>query len=162
MYNKVAITGHTSGLGKALFERFAVSCHVEGFSRSNGYDIRRFNEIVSAAYDCDIFINNAYDRYSQIDLLYAVYDKWKDQDKKIINIGSLASVGIRDSIKHYSIHKKALHEAHEQVAFQRNSCKSYIFNIGYIEDKAMDVADLIYNTVNNSMYIGEVKVSPNG
>lgn len=159
---KVAITGHTRGLGAALFERFSVNDMVSGLSRSNGCDIRHISKICDAVKDADIFINNAYDRYSQVDLLYAVYDMWKDQDKKIINIGSLASVGIRDSIKHYSIHKKALHHAHEQVAYQGNSCKSYIFNIGYIEDKAADVADLIYNTVNNNMYVGEVKVLPNG
>ena len=42
---RVAITGHTSGLGAALFERFSVSDMVVGLSRSNGFDIRRFDSI---------------------------------------------------------------------------------------------------------------------
>lgn len=159
---RVAITGHTRGLGAALFERFSVSDMVVGLSRSNGFDIRRFDKICERVQECDIFINNAYDRYSQVDLLYAVYDMWKDKDKKIINIGSLSSIGVRDYLQAYAIHKKALNEAHMQIAYQRNKCKSYIFNIGYITDNQTDVADLIHNTVNNKMYIGEVKVMPNG
>lgn len=159
---KIAITGHTSGLGAALFERFSVSDDVVGLSRSNGFDIRDINGICERVKDCDIFINNAYDRYSQVDLLYSVYNMWKGKDKKIINIGSLATFGIRDELKPYAIHKIALQEAHYQVAVQLNSCKSYLFTIGYIENKNPQVAELIYNTVNNEMYIGEVKVLPNG
>jgi hypothetical protein len=159
---KVIITGHTRGLGAALFERFSVNDMVSGLSRSNGCDIRNIPKICEAVKDADIFINNAYDRYAQTDLLYAVYDMWRDQDKQIINIGSLACMGVRDRLQPYAIHKKSLHEAHMQIAYQNNLCKSYIFNIGYIEDKATQVADLIYNTVNNEMYIGEVKVLPNG
>jgi short-subunit dehydrogenase len=159
---RVAITGHTRGLGAALFERFSVSDMVVGLSRSNGFDIRKIDKIIERIDECDVFINNAYDRYSQVDLLYAVYDMWKDKEKKIINIGSLASMGIRDYLQPYAIHKKALHEAHTQIAYQQNKCKSYIFNIGYITDSQTDVAELIYNTVNNKMYIGEVKVMPDG
>ena len=159
---RVAITGHTRGLGAALFERFSVSDMVVGLSRSNGFDIRKIDKIIERIDECDVFINNAYDRYSQVDLLYAVYDMWKDKEKKIINIGSLASMGIRDYLQPYAIHKKALHEAHTQIVYQQNKCKSYIFNIGYITDSQTDVAELIYNTVNNKMYIGEVKVMPDG
>jgi len=159
---RVAITGHTSGLGAALFERFSVTDSVSGYSRSNGYDIRHIPKICEAVKDADIFINNAYDRYSQVDLLYAVYNMWQDQNKKIVNIGSLASVGIRDRLQPYAIHKKALYEAHMQIIQKQNNCKSYIFNIGYIEDKAAQVADLIYNTVNNDMHVFEVKVFPDG
>jgi hypothetical protein len=159
---RVAITGHTRGLGAALFERFSVSDMVVGLSRSNGFDIRKIDKIIERIDECDVFINNAYDRYSQVDLLYAVYDMWKDKDKKIINIGSLSSIGVRDYLQPYAIHKKALHEAHMQIAYQQNKCKSYIFNIGYMTDSQTNVAELIYNTVNNKMYIGEVKVMPDG
>ena len=55
---KVAITGHTSGLGAALFERFSVSDDVVGLSRSNGFDIRDINGICERVKDCDVFINN--------------------------------------------------------------------------------------------------------
>ena len=39
MTKKIVITGHTSGIGKAIFDKFTeVSCHeIIGMSRSNGY-----------------------------------------------------------------------------------------------------------------------------
>ena len=39
----IGITGHTSGIGKAIYEKYDNSI---GFSRSNGYDIGKcaFNE----------------------------------------------------------------------------------------------------------------------
>ena len=159
---KVAITGHTSGLGAALLERFSVSDAVVGLSRSNGFDIRKIQPILDRVEDCDVFINNAYDRYSQVDLLYSVYAMWKGQDKKIVNISSMASVGIRDEIKFYSIHKKALNEAHYQVVAQFNTCKSYNIVSGYIDsDRREPLSNLIYNTICDEIYIPEIAVFPN-
>jgi len=170
---KVGITGHTKGLGAALFERFSVNCFVEGFSRSNGYDIRRFDQICDAVKDCDIFINNAYDRYSQVDLLYAVYDMWKDQDKKIINISSMASEGIKSYLHPYAVHKIALDAAFKQIASQNNPCKVVNIKPSWIDTPRVerytgakicpnDLADLIYTISMNEIYVTEVKVLPNG
>jgi NAD(P)-dependent dehydrogenase (short-subunit alcohol dehydrogenase family) len=40
MNKRCVITGHTSGLGLALFEHFKnKGWDVEGYSRSNGYDL---------------------------------------------------------------------------------------------------------------------------
>tara|TARA_B100000927_G_scaffold290519_1_gene289608 strand:+ start:240 stop:836 length:597 start_codon:yes stop_codon:yes gene_type:complete len=61
---KVAITGHTSGLGKGLYEQLGALGHeVIGFSTSTGCDIN--NElnrrtIIGVCQDFDLFINNAY------------------------------------------------------------------------------------------------------
>jgi hypothetical protein len=89
---KIAITGYTSGIGKALFEYF-VSYSPIGFSRSNGYDINHVEDrkkIVNQSIDCDIFINNAYSdgTNSQLYLLQELHDIWKGKDKLIINISS--------------------------------------------------------------------------
>ena len=57
---KIAITGHTQGIGKCAFER--LSPNIIGFSKSTGYDITKFNDrkrIIEESKDCDIFINNA-------------------------------------------------------------------------------------------------------
>lgn len=89
---KIAITGHTSGIGKALFGYFVASTPI-GFSKSNGYNINHIEDrkkIVNQSMDCDIFINNAYSNgtNSQLYLLQEMHNAWQDQDKLIINISS--------------------------------------------------------------------------
>lgn len=72
---KVAITGHTSGIGKALFDLFKEKGHeVIGFSRRNGYDISKVQDrekIIETSKEFDIFVNNAYNNYddSQLEML---------------------------------------------------------------------------------------------
>lgn len=90
---KIAITGHTSGIGKSLLHEFQSRGHeVMGFSRSNGYDIanekiqeRILNEISTV----DIFINNAHKRFCQVEIFSRVWKSWRNEPKKIINIGSI-------------------------------------------------------------------------
>lgn len=91
---KVAITGHTGGLGLAFFNYFVQKNYqVVGFSRSNGYDISKQesrNKILDIVKDFDFFINNAFNNWddSQFLMLSLIYDLWKDQNKTIINISS--------------------------------------------------------------------------
>ena len=89
---KVAITGDSYGIGAALRYRFEIQGHeVIGFSRTNGYDISNADDrqrIINESQDCDLFINNAYSTYSQCDLLFELWESWKNQPKRIINISS--------------------------------------------------------------------------
>ena len=86
---KYAVTGHTSGIGKALFDRLNPNC--VGFSKSTGYDITKKEDrknIIKHAKDCDFFINNASDGLGQTLLLIDAFNEWKNTDKIIINVGS--------------------------------------------------------------------------
>ena len=86
---KYAVTGHTQGIGKQLFER--LSPNVIGFSKSTGYDITNKTDrrkIINQSNDCDIFINNATEGIGQTLLLIDLFNKWKDTNKIIINVGS--------------------------------------------------------------------------
>ncbi len=95
---KVAITGHADGLGAVVAEHFENQGYVVvGFSLENGYDITKKEDrlrMVPEIAECDIFINCAYSRevndISQCHLLIAVFGLWKDQDKHIISMGSIA------------------------------------------------------------------------
>lgn len=81
---KVAITGHTKGLGKAFYEALPGSL---GFSRSNGYDIADpiyRDLIIDESSTCDVFINNAYHPTGQLALL----EDLLKTNKMIIHIGS--------------------------------------------------------------------------
>ncbi len=92
MTKKIALTGHTRGIGKALFDTFkSQGYEVVGYSKSNGYDIGdqvTRNNILDKSKDFDIFINNAYHPTGQTVLLDSIVNQWNDTDKLIINISS--------------------------------------------------------------------------
>jgi nucleoside-diphosphate-sugar epimerase len=90
---KIAITGHTSGIGLALLNHFQSEHTCIGFSRSNGYDISKSADrlrIVLESLDADVFINNAYNNWddSQYLMLEKIATQWADRDKLIINSAS--------------------------------------------------------------------------
>lgn len=95
---QVAITGHTSGIGKEIYQYFqSKNCHCIGFSRSNGYDISDATsrtQIAELSKNCDIFVNNAYCNFddSQLEMLIAVTTLFHNQDKIIINISTRATI----------------------------------------------------------------------
>ena len=90
---KIAVTGHTSGIGQGLYEYFKSQGHeVLGFSKNNGYVLPESTDrVLTEILDCDIFVNNSLPVQSQIDLLEKLWEHWKNTDKKIIVIGSLAT-----------------------------------------------------------------------
>ena len=109
----IAITGHTNGIGPAIYSR--LDGNSLGFSLSNGYDITdraSRKKIIKSVRDCDVFINNACAGYGQVDLLIELFNEWRDSDKLIVNVGSrIAEVMLDKSHLHllqYSAQKKAL------------------------------------------------------
>ena len=86
---RYAITGHTQGIGKRLFELLGDSC--VGFSRTTGYDITKKADrvkIIAESSECDVFINNASDGLGQTLLLIELFREWQHTNKTIINVGS--------------------------------------------------------------------------
>jgi NADP-dependent 3-hydroxy acid dehydrogenase YdfG len=154
---KIGITGHTSGIGKGLFESFTLrGDEVFGFSRSNNYDLSVFSNInrisfFANTYQFDAFILNAHFRYSQIDLLYSFDELWKnDSSKTIVVISSTSGDGIKNWPHQYAIQKAALDKTVEQL----QSFRPYrLINIrpGYVdtprvkevEDPKLSVSDVV-------------------
>tara|TARA_B100000424_G_scaffold68943_1_gene51139 strand:+ start:838 stop:1329 length:492 start_codon:yes stop_codon:yes gene_type:complete len=90
---KIAITGHTKGLGKHLFDSLSQKHDIIGFSRSNGYDIKNPNhrkKIIEESKECDILINLVHNYYHQTDLLFEFHQSWSGKEKLIICIGTKA------------------------------------------------------------------------
>ena len=120
---KIAITGHAQGIGKSLTQIYQKNGHtVIGFSRSNGFDISdpaAREQIVIASQECDMFINNAYSRkggnFAQVELLFDIWESWKNQHKTILNISS--SITEKWQTNHpiiaYRVSKQALENACE-------------------------------------------------
>jgi len=90
---KIAVTGHNSGLGLAIYNHYKNNHQVFGFSRSNGFNIINHGarkRILDISKNFDIFINNAYNNFdnSQFLLLEEIFQLWNGEDKIIVNISS--------------------------------------------------------------------------
>lgn len=132
---KVAITGHSRGIGKAIADLY-YSDEVIGFSRSNGYDIssaETINKIINQSIDCDVFVNNAYHDFAQCDLLEGIFSQWKDDPSKtIVNIISRARYGLGKA-KFYGQTKIELYTKAKKIMFSpEKRCRIININPGYV------------------------------
>jgi hypothetical protein len=117
---KYAITGHTSGIGKAVSN--SVSNFI-GFSKSTGYDINNRidrERIIKQCNDVDVFINNAHDGFGQTYMLLDLFHMFKDTNKTIINVGSVIAEDetVLKNYEHlleYQIQKKSLRVLHNDL-----------------------------------------------
>ena len=134
---KVAITGHTKGIGKAIAGLYYTD-EVVGFSRSNGYDISdisSIDSIVNASLKCDVFVNNAYYGTSQVDIFEKLLAHWNsDPTKTIVNINSGIIYNNKNQ-SHYSTHKKLLKSSALNAIrdYSGRKCRVININPGYIK-----------------------------
>tara|TARA_B100001094_G_C18173404_1_gene796481 strand:- start:791 stop:1330 length:540 start_codon:yes stop_codon:yes gene_type:complete len=138
---KIALTGHTSGIGKALYDILSKDHEVVCFSRTNGYDIGNpsiMDLIVQESLDCDVFINNAYCGMAQVAILNNLWNFWsRDKSKTVVNISSLSKYpGVSGNQSGYSAHKAALSHQAFLLMFKGNrKCRMINVNPGYVETK---------------------------
>jgi NADP-dependent 3-hydroxy acid dehydrogenase YdfG len=127
---KIAITGHTAGIGKAFANQLIQLGHsIVGISRREGENIRRVSHTASLIDPCDLFINNAQTGYAQTELLYEVWTRWKGREKYIWNISTTMTESPINSIpdgqddiimSQYLNQKLALEEASRQLRFKNS------------------------------------------
>lgn len=86
---KIAITGHTSGIGKSFAKKLSERGHdIVGISRREGENIRRIPHTAKLIEPCDLFINNAQSDFAQTQLLQEVWKMWQGSEKYIWNIST--------------------------------------------------------------------------
>lgn len=91
---KIAITGHTAGIGAAFARYLSSRGHeIIGISKREGHNIRVIPKIVEMITPCDMWINNAQSGYAQTELLYKVWANWQGSEKMIWNISTLMTLG---------------------------------------------------------------------
>jgi len=126
---KIAITGHTSGIGKAIFEALSTEHDVIGLSRSTGHDITSDLDkakIIDKIYDCDVFINNAFDYVNftdaQTKLAKQMFDVWFGENKYIMNVSSRVNdfEGVRN--QKYADAKLSLDNFYEETYLHNTPC----------------------------------------
>jgi len=89
---KIAITGHASGIGYETFNLLQHTHECVGFDKENGHNICDDVFVDQITDDFDCFVNNAYHQSYQERILLQLYNRWRDTNKIIVNIGSMVSV----------------------------------------------------------------------
>tara|TARA_R110002072_G_scaffold116119_1_gene246487 strand:+ start:428 stop:1006 length:579 start_codon:yes stop_codon:yes gene_type:complete len=94
--NKIAIVGHTRGIGKAIADLYQKKNYtVVGLSSSNGYDLHCSQvEIMEQLDDCQLIVLNAYVGKGQMNLLKRIYGRFVFEDKKVVVITSTSGTPI--------------------------------------------------------------------
>lgn len=141
---KVAITGHTSGLGKCLFEQCKFEGYdVTGYSRSEGYDVgepRTWDQIVWNEYD--VVFNNAWHPTGQYGLLKHLAEQWQGKKKTIVNIGSWGSdFKYRGKAFDYALSKRNIEDLSNYLTANEKVMRVMMFKPGYMDTPMAAKAD---------------------
>ncbi len=125
---RVAITGHTGGIGLAFFNYFTSKGHeVVGFSRSNGFPLPlSFSKIVSEVQDFDLFINNAHVSLCQLKFLKELHNTLPT-----ITCGSMAADYKSESI--YHAEKAEIEQCFRQLK-KISNMPMLLLKMGYLEN----------------------------
>lgn len=177
---KVAITGHTAGIGKALAQEYEYRGHtIVGLSKREGHNIRITPKIADLIEPCDMFVNNAQASYAQTELLFEMARRWQGTGKRIVVISTMMT---QDPVSclpgldmvHYRVQKIALEEAVRQLRNQRLGIKFIIVrpgNIATSPDKTVPPAADVCNWVStlvqmlelanaNNLEISDISLGP--
>jgi len=151
---EIVITGHTAGIGKALYDHFVNNGDkVKGLSRSNGYDIEHnFAEVVDTVKGCDLFINNAYRDQQQLKLFNAV----KDSVSKIVCMGSISRLYPELIPTDYVHDKQALYDACRLHNLTPNSCPVLHLDLAFIENTNVEANDPTAFTSDNHITFAQI------
>ena len=137
---KIAITGHTAGIGQALAKCYADKGHdIVGLSKRNGFNIRNISKMAEHIEPCDIWINNAQESFAQTELLFEMAQKWKGTKKRIIVISTQMTqepVSLLPDLDLYRIQKISLEESVKQLRHRRLGVKFTLVRPGDIATSA--------------------------
>ena len=139
---KIAITGHTAGIGQALAQQYKNLGHeIVGLSKREGNNIRNIPKICDQIEHCDMFINNAQAGYAQTELLFEIAERWRSTQKQIMVISTQMTQDPMSSLPglgmdHYRLQKVALEEAVRQLRNRRLGIRMVIVRPGNIATSA--------------------------
>jgi NADP-dependent 3-hydroxy acid dehydrogenase YdfG len=137
---KIAITGHTSGLGLSIYNHFnqKPECAVRGISRATGFDLTTdADEVIQLikSNNFDYFFNNAYVDGVQSKLLREL-----SEHTCVISSGSMAADAAQVKHEPYYVNKFDLECTHRSI--KRNNKLTMLFatnpfrSLGYNSNSA--------------------------
>jgi NADP-dependent 3-hydroxy acid dehydrogenase YdfG len=177
---KIAITGHTAGIGQALSKLYIQQGHViVGLSQREGNNIRNIPKTADQIEPCDVFVNNAQAGYAQTELLFEMARRWTGTKKHIIVISTQMT---QDPISclpgldmdQYRIQKVALEQAVQQIRNRQLSIRLTVVrpgNIATSADKTVPPAadvdnwaktlmDIFEMATNNNLRVPDISLGP--
>jgi NAD(P)-dependent dehydrogenase (short-subunit alcohol dehydrogenase family) len=177
---KIAITGHTAGIGQALAQEYALDGHeIVGLSKREGNNIRNTPKICDQIEPCDVFVNNAQAGFAQTELLFEMAQRWAGTGKRIIVISTQMTqdpVSILPGLDmdQYWVQKTTLEQAVRQLRYRRLGIKITVVrpgNIATSADKTVPPAadvnnwartllDLLDMAKNNNLVIPDITLGP--
>ena len=127
---KIIITGHTSNIGKVLFEHLTKSNTCVGFSKSNGFDLNdpsHMQQLIELSLHGDCLLNLAHIADVQSKILNHITAKWNISYplKNVITFGTLATKINADLLNTIGIdplylkQKQHLDAVHDQCSMQK-------------------------------------------
>jgi NAD(P)-dependent dehydrogenase (short-subunit alcohol dehydrogenase family) len=177
---KIAITGHTAGIGQALAKEYVLDEHeVVGLSQREGNNIRNIPKICDQIEPCDVFVNNAQAGYAQTELLFEMAQRWTGTKKHIVVISTMMTqhpISVLPGLDMLAYHqqKVTLEEMVKQLRHQRLGITITIVRPGYIATQpgqtvppAADVGnwaktllDLFDMAAKNNLSIPDISLGP--
>jgi hypothetical protein len=155
----IAITGHTSGLGKSLFEHFNKDHECIGFSRSNGYNITKtYHDILEQLADVDVFFNNAWADQTQSNF---IVDCCKYRNLKMIISGSTTTdfPNAGNQGFNYKYFQDKTHIENTFKEYNRYYYNRCLFlKLGYLENRMKETMDIVNHHSQNFYPIYHSKI----
>jgi short-subunit dehydrogenase len=145
---RIAITGHNTGIGKAMYDLLSKDNTVIGFSRHNGYDLsnkEKYQEAISIIKDCDITINNAYSydyRFLQTDILNDFLDQnTYDDSKLILTLGSMSKYIVRPvtAYNRYASSKVLIDDTVNRAKLSGHTCGLIVVSPNWVDTNMFDL-----------------------
>ena len=180
---RIAITGHTSPMGKDVYEHYSKTHECLGISRATGYDLTNtdsINDTVREGLARDVFLNMAHVGASQSVLLMKLQQRWTHDAplRKVITIGSLATKVPKKLLDQVGIDKQYLKDKHHidavhnalanQTPFGKQLKFSLVRVLNYGEKTgdrsgeptctAQDIIRTIDYVIDESMYVSTLDV----
>jgi len=152
--NKIAVIGHTRGIGKATYDLYRKKKYkVVGMSKSNGFDIiHDQDKILEQIQDCSLVVLNAHADRGQLTLLKKIYGRHSFDKMKVAVITSTSGIEEEPDYNQFKIWDKF-----EYVQY----CEIKKELIGYISElqdellsKPLSVYDVCPDVVDTDMTKG--------
>jgi short-subunit dehydrogenase len=152
--NKIAIVGHTRGIGKAIADLYKKKKYeVIGMSRSNGFDIIHDQEkIIENIEGCHLVVLNAHADRGQLNLLKRIYGLYAYDKMKVAVITSTSGLDEEPDYSQFQIWDKFKYVQYCEI---KKELIEYIEELQHeLISKQLSVYDVCPDVVDTDMIKG--------